>query len=95
MKAIKIIGITEKGNLAIRKAVEDSLKANFIERRLRGQIGFNQRVLCENPFTLEIWATPGKMLYLDIVKPSQITEQMDEALLKNGATKEDYRYEVE
>lgn len=98
MKSIKIISLTEKGELSIKQHYEEYIKKSAIKRMavrlLLKKIGINQEVSCEKPYTLRVWATPNSSF--SMVKNAHIEQEIDLALKANSAERNiDYFYEEE
>lgn len=91
MKSIKIISKTKKGSEALHQHYKES---NGVVHKLKLKtVGLRQVLLKRDPFTLKIEIINEKLQ--NLLTKDTFLLQIEEALEKNGATRQDYDFEVE
>lgn len=94
MKSLKIISKTEIGEKAMQIHYDDVMKLNRVKKFALKQTGYNHTLTGKQPSILLIWASPNSAFSL--VKPKHLKEEIDEAMVLNGAKVNiDYYYEEE
>lgn len=92
MKNFLIKAITEKGAAAIKQHWKESKKVKIRDRLILKAAGYKHELTSEDPFTILLTVNNRHINspnYIELVK-----EQINTALKKNGASKEDYLLEV-
>jgi hypothetical protein len=88
---IRIIARNENGEKAIQQHYVESMKVGRAKRMMMRQLGMRQEITRLQPYTLEVSISEKLSVFM---KNKHITEEINEAMLKNGATLEDdYRIE--
>lgn len=92
MKQIKIQAITSKGEEAIRQHLREFKKMGVRDRLIFKTAGYKQEILLEDPLTLLLTINNKHSNNSTFV--GLIYGEIEKAMIKNGAAKEDYFIEV-
>ena len=89
---IQIISITENGEKALKKHMEECAKLPRHKKLTAKMLGISQSVISTNPYTILL--TQKKLSFM-IVKKKDIIRPIREALKHNGALDNDYSINIE
>lgn len=92
MKSVTITALSLKGDFALRKHLEECNKVGIVHRISFKRLGYRQTKVSDNPFTLLIEVT--NPYFQSVLRKEAFCDEIDRALLINGAGKEDYKIEV-
>ena len=95
VKTIKITANSDKGKTVILSQVKSFNTTNKATlgatRILMKKIGLNKEIISTEPLVLSVWASPNSPF--SMVKNEHFDAEVEKALEKNGATKDDFRIE--
>ncbi len=93
MKSVTITATTKKGTKALKQQYDESRKLKLLHRLQFKAMGYKQTLESTEPFTLRIDITNKG--FQNILQPEQFKQQIHEGIQSNGATKKDYKIEVD
>lgn len=93
MKSIEITALNKQGKAALKQHYEESKKLRLVHKIQMKAMGYKQTLMSTDPYKLRVLIT--NKYFQATLEPKKFKQQIYEALKSNGATKKDFKLEVE